>query len=145
MWQRPHHSPPQCVNENPPYCDHQHHSVPVRKLTLGPPKRYGHHSGSHHPHQPHLHFPPPPNYPPSNYPGPSTSKMADDFMSIPGPSTQPDPPWPGMEYSYAYYEPGPPTSHTNVPSKYPGTYREGVYRTGHTSKHTYLTRYIHIH
>lgn len=140
MWQRPHHSPPQCVNDHPPLCDHPHHSIPVRKLTLGPPRHHGHHSGAHHSHQPHLHFPPPPSYPPLNNPGPSTSKMSDDFMSMPGPSTQPDPPWPSMEYSYAYYEPGPPTSHTNVPSKYLGAYREGVYRTGHTSKHTYLTR-----
>jgi Rho guanine nucleotide exchange factor 10 len=41
------------------------------------------------------------------------------------------------DYSYAYYVPGPPTRHTNVPSRYPGTYREGSYRT----RHTFLTRY----
>lgn len=78
----------------------------------------------------HLQFPPPPNYPP---PYPSTSKMSEEHsQSTPGPSW--DIP---NDYSYAYYVPGPPTRHTNVPSKYPGTYREGSYRT----RHTYLTRY----
>lgn len=85
----------------------------------------------------HLQFPPPPNYPP---PYPSTSKMSSEehLLATPGPSTQPLDHW-GMpnDYSYAYYVPGPPTRHTNVPSKYPGTYREGSYR----ARHTYLTRY----
>ncbi|KAG5896874.1 hypothetical protein JTB14_017688 [Gonioctena quinquepunctata] len=64
--------------------------------------------------------------------------MAEEqFMAVPGTSSQPDPPWPSMDYSYAYYEPGPPLRHTNVPSKYLGSYREGTYRT----RHTYLTRY----
>lgn len=68
----------------------------------------------------------------------------DHLLSIPGPSTQ-DPTWGILnDYSYAYYEPGPPTRHTNIPSRYPGgvssrrgSYREGSYR----AKHTYLTRY----
>lgn len=98
-----------------------------------------------HVRRPYLHFPPPPNYPP---PHPS---MSDDYMSsMPGPSTQRqqqpqeqiwDVP---NDYSYAYYEPGPPTKHTNVPNQYPGgvvghktTIKGGSYR----SKHTYLTRY----
>lgn len=56
-------------------------------------------------------------------------------MSAPGPSSQNAWDMPN-DYSYAYYVPGPPTRHTNVPSRYPG-YREGSYR----SRHTYLTRY----
>lgn len=67
----------------------------------------------------------------------------EQLHSIPGPSHQDPVAW---DYSYAYYEPGPPTRHTNVPNKYPGggcgssrrgSYREGSYR----AKHTYLTRY----
>jgi Rho guanine nucleotide exchange factor 10 len=80
----------------------------------------------------HLQFPPPPNYPP-----PSTSAMSEEhLLSAPGPSTQHAWDMPN-DYSYAYYVPGPPTRHTNVPSRYPGTYREGSYRT----RHTFLTRY----
>jgi Rho guanine nucleotide exchange factor 10 len=58
------------------------------------------------------------------------------LLSAPGPSTQHAWDMPN-DYSYAYYVPGPPTRHTNVPSRYPGTYREGSYRT----RHTFLTRY----
>lgn len=65
-------------------------------------------------------------------------------MNIPGPSTQDPTAWIALnDYSYAYYEPGPPTKHTNIPNKYlgsslrRGSYREGSYR----AKHTYLTRY----
>lgn len=96
-----------------------------------------------HLRRPYLHFPPPPNYPP---PHPS---MSDDHMlSMPGPSTQRQPQeqiWDiPNDYSYAYYEPGPPTKHTNIPAQYPGgglghktPIKGGSYRT----KHTYLTRY----
>lgn len=62
------------------------------------------------------------------------------MLAVPGPSTQREPVWEmPNDYSYAYYEPGPPTKHTNVPAKYLGgtTYKEGSYRT----RHTYLTRY----
>lgn len=54
--------------------------------------------------------------------------MAEDPLNLPGPSFQ-RPPAP-EDYSYAYYEPGPPTKHTNV-------FKGGSYR----AKHTYLTRY----
>lgn len=109
-----------------------------------PNQRAPHHSiglfarrGAPHPHLPFLSFPPPPNYPP---PHPSTSSaMEDHLLAIPGPSTQRDPWEMPNDYSYAYYEPGPPTRHTNVPNKCPGTtaYKEGSYR----SRHTYMTRY----
>ncbi|KYB25331.1 rho guanine nucleotide exchange factor 10 isoform X1 [Tribolium castaneum] len=86
---------------------------------------------SPHGRRAHLQFPPPPNYPP-----PSTSAMSEEhLLSAPGPSSQNAWDLPN-DYSYAYYVPGPPTRHTNVPSRYPG-YREGSYRT----RHTYLTRY----
>ncbi|XP_017779144.1 PREDICTED: rho guanine nucleotide exchange factor 10-like protein isoform X2 [Nicrophorus vespilloides] len=118
---------------------------------------------------PCIHFPPPPKHPPPHSAHQHHSqhhqhhqhhhhlqqqthqRMADDHMlSLPGPST---------DYSYAYYEPGPPTRHHNVPHRYlggPGTsrsYREGSYRSvppacplevsskSLRSKHTYLTRY----
>lgn len=95
--------------------------------------------------RPFLYFPPPPKYPP---PHQVDSRMSEDhLLSVPGPSTARQPHEPTWEipndYSYAYYEPGPPKKHTNVPCRYPGgaardaSYREGSYR----SKHTYLTRY----
>ncbi|XP_023013689.1 uncharacterized protein isoform X3 [Leptinotarsa decemlineata] len=133
MWQRPHHQQ-QCIggsSDHPQLCQEHRNAVggALRKLPLGQ-KRCSPQTPPHS--HPHLHFPPPPNYPPT------ASKMSEDqFMAIPGPSSQPDPPWPNIDYSYAYYEPGPPLRHTNVPSKYPGAYREGSYR----ARHTYLTRY----
>lgn len=66
-------------------------------------------------------------------------------LNLPGPShqrgPQPSTSWDTGEifpndYSYAYYEPGPPTKHTNVPHRHPIT----GYRDRH-SRHTYLTRY----
>ena len=110
---------------------------------LHSPVQSTHTSPTHAAHRPLLYFPPPPNYPP---PRSFDPEMSDDpLLGIPGPSTQ-EPTWNGPnDYSYAYYEPGPPTRHTNVPNRYPGggsgsarsSYREGTYRT----KHTYLTRY----
>ncbi|KAJ8945490.1 hypothetical protein NQ318_002535 [Aromia moschata] len=153
MWHRPHHHQQQCGGgsssgggvDHGQACahrggaslhEHQHQQLPVgwhhsapRFAPQSPPLQQSQRAL--------LHFPPPPSYPP---PFPSTSKMAaeEHFLSVAGPSSQADPqPWPSMDYSYAYYEPGPPTKHTNVPSKYPGAYREGTYRT----RHTYLTRY----
>ncbi|XP_018567531.1 formin-like protein 14 [Anoplophora glabripennis] len=137
MWHRPHQlqqqqQQQQCGSAD--HCSHRPGVVPDRSLGLPSIRRRAPPS----PKRAHLHFPPPPNYPPP-FPCPSTSKMADEpFVSVPGPSSQADPPWPNMDYSYAYYEPGPPTKHTNVPSKYLGAYREGSYKT----RHTYLTRYF---
>uniref|UniRef100_A0A6P7FGX7 Uncharacterized protein LOC114327907 n=1 Tax=Diabrotica virgifera virgifera TaxID=50390 RepID=A0A6P7FGX7_DIAVI len=149
MWQRSqHYHQQQCrgrtMSDQSQQCqNHQNNDIvggTIRKLSLN--QRRCHPT---YPSHPHLQFPPPPKFPPATYQhssqlsdsSPSTSAMAEDFLAIPGPSSQPDPPWPSMDYSYAYYEPGPPTRHTNVPSKYPGAYREGTYR----SNHTYLTRY----
>ncbi|XP_056632628.1 uncharacterized protein LOC130442494 isoform X1 [Diorhabda sublineata] len=147
MWQRSHnYQKQQChgTSDHPQqHCQNQRIGDIVggtlRKLPLTQKSQHT------YPSHPHLHFPPPPNYPPTTNPQqndqaclpPTCSVMAEEFLAIPGPSSQPDPPWPNMDYSYAYYEPGPPTRHTNVPSNYPGTYREGSYR----SNHTYLTRY----
>lgn len=44
------------------------------------------------------------------------------------------------DYSYAYYVPGPPTKHTNIPAGGGAVYKEGSYHT----RHTYLTRYENI-
>lgn len=68
--------------------------------------------------------------------------MAEDpLLAVPGPSSQRQPQehlWETPnDYSYAYYEPGPPTRHMNVPSSGGTTYKEGSYHT----RHTYLTRY----
>lgn len=95
-----------------------------------------------HVHRPYLHFPPPPNYPP-----PHAAMAEDHLLSMPGPSTQRQPQeqiWDiPNDYSYAYYEPGPPTKHTNVPSRYPGgvSSQPALKGTTFRSRHTYLTRY----
>ncbi|KAK9877070.1 hypothetical protein WA026_016097 [Henosepilachna vigintioctopunctata] len=108
---------------------HKNHNPTGRRCTFQTPQL----------RKPYLKFPPPPNYPP---PGPShqISMMAEDpMLSAPGPSMRRTPQeytWDmPNEYSYAYYEPGPPTKHTNVPPK--GMYKEGSY----TTHHTYVTRY----
>lgn len=149
MWHRPHQNQPQCSMERLHHSasqrvNHPHTTTPSSH-TIGLHAAATRRCAPPH-HRAYLHFPPPPNYPPY----PSTSKMDPDhhLLSNPGPSTsrQADnivweipPPRELMpnDYSYAYYVPGPPTRHTNVPTKYPGTYREGSYRT----RHTYLTRY----
>lgn len=65
--------------------------------------------------------------------------MEDQLQGAPGPSSRRTPQEHAWEmpndYSYAYYEPGPPTRHTNVPHR--GMYKEGSY----TTHHTYVTRY----
>ncbi|XP_018326823.1 rho guanine nucleotide exchange factor 10-like protein isoform X2 [Agrilus planipennis] len=135
MWQVPSSSRQKCVVEQMQPCP-QHKSISLRSRRYPP-----------QPPQTLLHFPPPPNYPP---PQPMDPRIPDDhFLNLPGPSTSHHHHHPVLEpttwdYSYAYYEPGPPKKHTNIPNKYPGgreprdgPYREGSYR----SKHTYLTRY----
>ncbi|KAI4460399.1 rho guanine nucleotide exchange factor [Holotrichia oblita] len=142
-------------NANTTGFDFQQHSIPSTSrvdpnrglLTPDSPEAI------HGLRQPFLHFPPPPSYPPPHSGNnqqhhhlqqADTNRMLEDLMSIPGPSTQDPTAWIALnDYSYAYYEPGPPTRHTNIPNKYlgsssrRGSYREGSYR----AKHTYLTRY----
>ncbi|KAF2882595.1 hypothetical protein ILUMI_23563 [Ignelater luminosus] len=149
MWHDLRHQPsPKCMMEHlqqsanrrtrgpPPDTSAQSPGIFTRRCTPQTPS---------HVHHPFIYFPPPPKYPPSH---PAESRMSEDhLLSVPGPSTARQPHEPTWEipndYSYAYYEPGPPKKHTNVPSRYPGgstrdaSYREGSYR----SKHTYLTRY----
>lgn len=140
MWPASCHTRQQCAMEHIQPCPSQRtlpHHDPAVKLGLLARRLAPHHQ---HVHRPFFDFPPPPNYPPP-YPSTSAAAMAEDaLLAIPGPSSQRQPQehlWePHNDYSYAYYEPGPPTRHTNVPGG-GTTYKEGSYRT----RHTYLTRY----
>ncbi|CAH0554522.1 unnamed protein product [Brassicogethes aeneus] len=142
MWHRPHYNhPQQCNSMDRAHHSSSHHHIsspqdhsPQHALTLHPEHLSATFVRRYVPQTPpqvrraYLQFPPPPKYPPS------TSKMED--FSVAGPSTSRQDHWEvpvPNDYSYAYYEPGPPTKHMNVPS----TYRGGSYR----SRHTYLTRY----
>lgn len=122
--------------------------------------------------RPLLNFPPPPTYPP---PHPAredcclihkpslAQRNCQDLPGVPGPSglrphhhyRSDDDDFHPNDYSYAYYEPGPPTRHLNVPNRHAltGTSRtpflgpfsplslfQGLYRD-RTHKHMYLTRY----
>lgn len=67
-----------------------------------------------------------------NMPGPSHQRMPQMHTQIqPQPSTSWDTGEPHImpnDYSYAYYEPGPPTRHTNVPSRHPITSKQILLR-----------------
>lgn len=75
-------------------------------------------------------------------PGPSTSTPSTSSSQRNAPQEGATASWEQQhlhhpnDYSYAYYEPGPPTKHTNIPAGGGAVYKEGSYHT----RHTYLTR-----
>lgn len=125
-----------------------HHSPPLHHQPQTSVGLFARRCTPHHHNKPYLHFPPPPNYPPPH-------PMSEDhfLLGVPGPSSatssqrnashevtadweqQQQLPHPN-DYSYAYYVPGPPTKHTNIPAGGGAVYKEGSYH----ARHTYLTR-----
>lgn len=143
MWSNP---PQQCAMER------IHHSPPPHHHQQPPLGLFSRRCTPHH-HRPYLHFPPPPNYPPPHpmsddpfmlgVPGPSTSSASSSSSSQRHNPQEVATNWEQQaqihhpnDYSYAYYEPGPPTKHTNIPVGGGAVYKEGSYHT----RHTYLTR-----
>ncbi|KAJ9586694.1 hypothetical protein L9F63_019732, partial [Diploptera punctata] len=102
--------------------------------------RYGTPPPPPHPRRPYLQFPPPPPYPPPDDNDPQL-EMSDEetsfhqethFHRLEGEMFEQE----CAEYSYAYYEPGPPTSHANfMVSSGANTRHERA------NRHTYVTRY----
>ncbi|XP_045475679.1 rho guanine nucleotide exchange factor 10-like protein isoform X1 [Harmonia axyridis] len=141
MWQQKHRKGQSCQVERIPNLSlaHLNHSQrPDRQHKKPNPLTHRCSSQTLH-RNPYLKFPPPPNYPPPD-PSLQPPMMSEEHLqAVPGPSARRTPQEHAWEmpndYSYAYYEPGPPTRHTNVPHK--GVYKEGSY----TTHHTYVTRY----